>query len=275
MSVARWIVLLLLGLFAGSCGLYTPEMESLYEPQSDQKLFENTIISNVKCEITLGVAESLQLYGTAGDHKAIDWLPHWGATVAMKLTVDEKSSLSPGFTLTPPNNPFSLGLAPTGSADATRVEQIAFTYQFRDLLREYKRHPFNSCSENENGVLIKSNLKIAQFITDKVFVATVPGTTENPGNKSPYSTFSDEITFVVAYGGGITPTWKFTRVTVNPSTLFTATRTNTDDLTITLGPVVVPATKTSPAVLSAEAQDIHFATLIGSAVATSIQSQQH
>lgn len=274
MSTARWIVLLMLGQFVGGCGLYTPEMEALYEQQPDQKLFENTIVNNIKCEITLGVVESLQQYGTVGDHKAISWLPQWGATVAMKLTVDEKSSLSPGITLTPPNNPFSLGLAPTGSADATRVEQIAFTYQFSDLLKEYKRHPFNSCSENENGVLVKSDLKIAQFITDKVFIATVPGSTENPGNKSPYSTFSDEITFVVAYGGGITPTWKFTKVTVNPSTLFTATRTNTDDLTITLGPVVLPATKTAPAVLSTEAQDVHLANLIGSAVATAIQSRQ-
>lgn len=275
MSAVRWIALLGFAQILGSCGLYTPEMEALYERQADQKLFENTIVNNVKCEITLGVVESLQAYGTGGEHKAIDWLPGWGATVAMKLTVDEKSSLSPGVTFTPPNNAFSLGLAPSGSADATRVEQIAFTYSFQDLLKDYRRHPFSSCSENENGVLVKSDLKIAQFITDKVFIATVPGSTENPGNKSPYTTFSDEITFVAAYGGGITPTWKFTRVTVNPSTLFSATRTNTDDLTITLGPVVVPATKTAPAQLSIEAENIHFANLIGSAVATAIQSRQH
>jgi hypothetical protein len=108
---------------------------------------------------------------------------------------------------------------------------------------------------------------------DKVFIATVPGSTENPSNTSPYSTFSDDITFVVSYGGGITPTWKFTRVTVTPDTLFSATRTNTDDLTISLGPVTNSATKKQPAQLSEATRDVHFATLIGNAVAIAIQSQ--
>jgi hypothetical protein len=85
------------------------------------------------------------------------------------------------------------------------------------------------------------------------------------------------------YGGNITPTWKFVRVSGSTnSPFYAATRTRTQDVAITLGPftpageevspgVVAP----SPGVISAEAQAVHNANLIGQAVAAAIQSQAH
>jgi hypothetical protein len=270
MSAIQWIGPLAASTFLAGCGLFTPEMEEFYEPQSIQKLFENTIINNVKCELTKVVQEAVDKYDpdTPGMFKQERWLRSWGALVTFKLTVDEKSGLGPSVNFTPIPSPFSLALGASGTADATRTETIAFSYAFSDLLKENKRHPLRSCTENENGVFIKSDLKIGQFIENKTFVASVPGTTLNPPTASPYSTFSYDITFVASYGGTANPAWTFTRVAVDSGTLLTATRTRTHEITITLGPVVVPATSKAAAQLSPTAQDIHLSTLIGNSVAT-------
>jgi hypothetical protein len=287
-SASKGCALAIVGVILGGCGLLVPEMEEFYQPQSEQQQFENIVVNNVKCELALAVRDAEDYYKT-GLHNDVSWFNGWGATVTLKLTVDEKSALNPGVSLTNfyPNKiiPFPTGgnitagqsftatLGATSSADGTRIETITFSYRFTDLVREYKN--ISSCSENENGVFIQSNLKIKQFIFDKLFIASVPGTTLPKGNASPFTAFNYEVTFVAAYGGNATPTWKFARVTADPSSpLFSATRTKTHDLTITLGDV---ANKkgSAPPVLSTAAQDAHFAAMIGQAVATAIQSQTH
>src|SRR5262249_27411024 len=112
----------------------------------------------------------------------------------------------------------------------------------------------------------------------KAFLAGVPGavgTTTAP----PYSAFTDEIIFVVGYGGGLTPTWKFIDITssaAGPSVpLLNAMRTKTQDITITLGPAH-GATAEAPAQLTSDdAKNSHQAALIGQAVGSSIESQVH
>jgi hypothetical protein len=289
MYTMRWIFSLTTSALLSGCGLLVPEMEEFYEPQTQEMLFENTVVSNVKCELALAVRDALAYYST-GVHNDVSWLAGWGATVTLKLTADEKSALNPGVSLTNffPNKiiPFPTGgnitagqsfvatLGATTSADGTRIETITFSYAFKDLLKEYKN--VSSCSENERGVLIESDLKIKQFIFDKLFVASVPGTTLPKKQASPFSAFNYQVTFVSSYGGNGTPTWKFATVSANPtSPFFTATRTKTHDLTITLGDLAKKPGPDAPAILSGPAQEAHFAALIGQAVATSIQSQQH
>jgi hypothetical protein len=138
--------------------------------------------------------------------------------------------------------------------------------------------------------MIQSDLKIAEFIFNKAFIASVPGSVPQPrdamasANKPaaatppkaiPYSIFSYEIAFVASYGGNITPTWKFARITADPSSpLFMSSRQKTNDLTVTLGPAT-PATKNHPALVSSKAEGVSMSLLIGQAVASSIQSQSH
>jgi hypothetical protein len=284
----------------GGCGLFVPEMEEFYQPQSYQKAFENIIVNNVKCELHKGIQDTMAMLKSTGRYPGndIDWLLQQGALVSLKLTVDEKSALSPGVTLNKvlPNavttfpvggnvttgQSFSLGLGASSSLDATRIETVAFTYSFADLMAE---KPIENPCENEDGVLIQSNLKIGQFILNKMFLAKVPGSVvikkaSKKGIKSvalasPFSTFSYQVTFVATYGANATPTWKFLQVSVNPtSPLVNASRMRTHDLTITIG-ATKRATETSPALISSEASEVHFAHLIGQAVATSIESQQH
>ena len=179
---------------------------------------------------------------------------------------------------------FTGGLGTGNSTDGTRTEIVAFTYSFYDLIHEkgVEKYLGKPC-DNENGVFIQSDLKIRDFIVNKVFLAKVPGSVvieDVPGRKprkvsDPFSTFSDQITFVVTYGVNGTPTWKFTRITVNPtSPLFSTSQTRTQDLTIAIGKTT-PATPNKPATPSPEAIALLNAALIGQAVATAIQSQTH
>lgn len=289
MSAARFAVIFAFAVTLCGCGLFTPDMEAFWETKDQEKAFENVIVNNIKCEIRNGVYDAERLLRTNTSHPGndISWLEQQGATVTLKFAVDEKSSLNPSISysdIAPVTFPFSFSLGTANSADATRTEIVAFTYSFHDLLHEkgVERYLGIPCS-NENGVLIQSDLKIRDFIINKVFLAKVPGSVvieDVPGRRQktvsdPFSTFSYQITFVVTYGGNGTPTWKFKRVTVNPSSsLFSTSEQRTQDLTITVGKTT-PATKTSPATPSPEAIDLHMAALIGQAVATAIQSQSH
>lgn len=286
MSAIRWLVPVITTLFVGGCGLFTPEMQAFWETRDQEKAFENIIVNNIKCEIRNGAYEAGRLLASSSRHPGndISWLEQQGALVTLKLAVDEKTALNPGISYsdTAPA-PFSLGVGSANSADATRTEIVAFTYSFHDLLHEkgVEKYLGVPC-DNEDGVLIQSDLKIKDFIVNKVFLAKVPGSVvieDVPGGrtvpKNPFSTFQYDVTFTISYGVSGTPSWKFTRVTVNPSSpLFSTSQQRTQDLTISISKTA-PATKNAPARPSAEAIAIHNAALIGQAVATALQGQQH
>jgi hypothetical protein len=70
------------------------------------------------------------------------------------------------------------------------------------------------------------------------------------------------------YGGGITPSWIFAHLTVNPtSPLFNAMRTKIQYVTITVAPVT-PSTPTTAAAISDQGQVIDSANLIGRFIST-------
>jgi len=211
----------------------------------------------------------------------------WGASVTLKIQVQDQSGINPGVSLTTPlqnsiktypvggnvTSPqsFSLGLGLSESATATRVETISYTYVFTELINDVE-----SCKPFEPGVMIESDLKIEQFITDKATAAR-PGeaATGNP-NFPPYSTFQDDITFVASFGGNATPTWKLARISANSTTpLISGTRTSTNEVIITLGPVASAATAFAPAQLSSDAQAVHGSSLIGSSTGSANSAQGH
>jgi hypothetical protein len=147
-------------------------------------------------------------------------LRKWTAKVTLTLTIDEKSGLNPGVSYFKPlanaiasfspfagqnvsiARNFTLGGGLTASADATRKETLGFTYTFKDLLSE---RPIDGPCDNENGILIR-DLKIGQFIANKVFIANIPSSVAAKKGVSPFNIFNYEATFVVVYGGNVTPT---------------------------------------------------------------------
>lgn len=247
----------------GGCGVFTPEKGLLsnddVEPPnpSPQGKYEYDIVRHIQCEIRVGVWKAAQLPNS-------EWIKKAGGLVTVKLVVQDQSSLNPNASFLTPFGPkgaesFVLGIGGTGSANATRTESMSFSYSNGELYKEAQKdvaHGITNCQQLQRGVLIDSNLKIGQFIYDKVVVEGAEG--------SQYKLFSQlqfEINFVASFSANITPTWKFTTTTVNGSgTLFGSTRTDTDDLIVTLGP------------LNADTKALHNAAVTGSAVGGAVQS---
>ena len=286
------LVLILLGTVSG-CGLWVPEKDLFSDDvvtpgqPSPRGKYENLVVAHIRCEIRNGVWNALKLPN-------VQWLATWGATVTLKMTVGEMSALNPGVSLptvlensvkkfpvngnvTTPQS-FALGLGASGSANATRLETIQFTYSNKELLDEaiqdLKTNGTLSCDKLENGIMVQGDLKIGQFIYDKAVVAAIGEASSKNPTAPPYSVLQEDITFVTAFGGSVTPTWHFATITINPTgTLLSATRTSTNDVLITLGPVAQPAKGKSQAQLSAQTQAVHNAGLTGSATASAINAQ--
>ncbi len=182
---------------------------------------------------------------------------------------------------------YSFGLGGTFSADATRKETLSLFIDFKQVLgdieKQYVKKSLNmnkindllkdaaAPCPNEKGIFIQSDLKLKEWLEDVTLPARVQdgldygSALKAEATESKKDVISHEVTFVIVYGGNITPTWKLVRVSANTgsSPLFGATRTNTQDLLITMGPVQNPT-----------AQSIILASQTGLAVANSIKSTQ-
>lgn len=264
------------------CGLYLPYKDLLaantIDPRngmSREGKIESNIIANVRCEITKG------LYRALATGK-VPWLVGWGTSVSLNLTWEESSNVNPGLLYTTPfgsgSDVFSVSGGVSGSAHATRYEAITFTLENKTLLREamLTSHAQQGldCTALEEGVTVQSDLRIDEFIYDKASIAGGHEARTRPIEYPQFSTFQETITFTVSVGGNVTPSWKFVRLSVNPSGDFlTANRTKTSQIIITLGPLAKPATPASGAELAVQAAVQHDAAIAGSATAAAIRSQ--
>jgi hypothetical protein len=194
---------------------------------------------------------------------------------------------------------FSVGLGASVGASATRTETIQFTVTNEGLLRIgadllSKTSDFNqACKIYQEGAMIEGDLKIWEFIYDKAFIAAnsnastwspekIPtGMKDAKGNpkyktvygRHPnwplYNTFTENISFVATFSGNVTPTWKLARVAANSTgNLLSATRTNTNQLTLTMGPIESPGSATSPPQLKQGAQQQHDNTVLSNSIKT-------
>jgi hypothetical protein len=266
----------------GGCGLFVPEKsifsDDSHKPgiASPQGVFENMIIAHVQCEIQKGLMQALEIVPDRTHD--LDWLRTMVIAVTLKIVVDEQGTLSPSVMQAIPLSLASISAGLSGNAHATRTETISFVVSAQELedaartTMAIQHWTSMSCAEYQNTILIESDLKIDQFIYDKVIIATTSEVPRKPGNALPYTTFSDQITFVTTLSANATPTWIFKRVLVDPSgNLLNASRSRTHDVQITISPGT-PATPRSAAQLSQEGRDVQNAARIGSATASSIQS---
>ena len=261
LMVATTVILL------SGCGLFVPQPHEFYEPGNSDAIFLNTIVNNIKCELKKGAYEALAYLG---NNPEAAWLRQWGAKVDLTFTTGETGEFNPSVVLTPPS-PFFFSFNIDSSAHATRVEEVAFTYAFQELLNGITSSNAPKKCDNENGILIQSDLDIADFIFKNVFITTIPDTTPDV-TKTFFETLQYIVTFVASYGANATPTWIFKHVKVDTlGTLLTASRSKTSNLIITFSRVS-PAGPAAPAQLFPEGLMVHNAALIGQAVGTANQS---
>ncbi len=264
------LVPLAIGMLLSGCGLAVPQKDPTRGNPIDkyrrtrQGKVESNIIANIRCEVTKGLYE-------AKESQVMDWLNDWGTTITLDLTWEDQSSLDPGFSYAGPigtGKTFSVGTGLSLSAHATREETITFTLDNSVLLQEaaLTRNSAGKldCKALEDGTPVQSDLDIDGFIRDKTTIAGGNEARTRSIDQPQFSTFTDKLTFVAAYGGTVTPGWKLTRVSWNPSgTLAGATRTNTSLVVVTLGPLDKKASATSGPQLSEAARVNHNAALFG------------
>jgi hypothetical protein len=293
----------LLSALLAACGTYTPDKDPFTsnapagkDGPTAQGQYENDIVIHVTCEI----AEGLRLVKRLGIPRLID---DWGTTVTQSITVEDQTGLAPGITATTPlanriftfptggnvTSPqsFSWSLGGTASANALRTEMIQYTFRNKDILKNTNPGCLDS---NTKGVMIDGDLKIREFIYDKAQIwaannASLVGSGPSANQLNPFNTFTEEITFVAAYGGSFTPTWKLARISANASSnLIVSQRTNTNDLIITLGPVKTKDSKghtidyttgNAPVQLEDYAVNQHQARVQAAAIAVSVTGQSH
>jgi hypothetical protein len=286
-----------IGLFVsvtlGGCGLYTPAKDPLLsesiEPDRTtlQGDYETGLIAHITCEIGQGLLE-------AHNNFDLKWLDDWGTTITQSSTAEDQGGLSPGLTaINPLHNvvfPFSTGgnvISPqsfsfsvggSASANALRTETIQYTFK-NSVIRRLES---GDCSYLQNGIMIDGDLKIRQFIYDKAVIANSSNASAlTNGNdtktRPPFNTFTEEITFVAAYGATATPTWHLARISANTAAnLATTERTITNDLVITLGPLNPKEPKLDePLRLSDAAMSQHLTRVQASAIAVSVTGQTH
>jgi hypothetical protein len=199
------------------------------------------------------------------DHLFLDT---WGAQIALNLTIEEKSEVSPSVSWLP-NAIFSLAGGMDVSADATRTDIINAYHTIKEI-RERK-----SCTaETRPGggaFLLSSDLKLEDLLFDSV---TLNDTKQNDlaadvkAGPLGQNVISHEVKFVVISSGNITPAWKLSRIfSVNSTGAFlSAQRNRTHDLTITLGPTDDTGKAPAP-----QAADVALSSQIGIAISNGVR----
>jgi hypothetical protein len=192
----------------------------------------------------------------------------WIAQISLSLQVDESSALSPGVTLNTvlPNDvrvfgPESsvttsqfrnVGFGGTLSSTATRIDKFDPAYTIGYLM--IKDSPQSICSSEANDplrklgwipdssspLILQGDLGIRDWLFGDVMM-TVFLHSELPAGVTDSSQTPDrnsyEIKFIIVSNGNVTPTWQLVRVSANTSgPFFSAGRTRTHDLIITIGP---------------------------------------
>lgn len=282
MSTMRKFVPIFAGLFCCSCGLYVPEIqENPFNPVSGQLLVKG-IVNSIHCELKNAVMDVL---GPKGRPQTLsqqqgNFMKNWGAQMALTLTVEEKSVLTPVAVLTPPSpatSIFTLGLGASGTADATRKETMNFYYTV-DQLRTGTPCPNDPTvlepHAPRESLLMTSDLKIEEWLLDEIMAVGTRefGAPTDAKSILKQNVLQHEIKFEIIDSGNITPAWKLTKAMVNQSgTFFSASRDRTHDLTITFGPIDPTQSQGS---LIPIAESIHAITLFGLAASTAIKSNQ-
>ena len=85
---------------------YTPDIQEFWGTSDDSDEKVQLVVSRVKCELVraaqLVERGDIDNQIRSSQGRQLEWLNTWGADVALFLTVDEKSTLSPGLSLNTP-----------------------------------------------------------------------------------------------------------------------------------------------------------------------------
>jgi hypothetical protein len=256
--------------------LRVPDIQEVGDRTEGQR-FVQALIINITCELRAAL-DDLRLAYPEGT-----FIDSWGIQTTLTLTYDEKGALAPGVLWTPPSpadSVFSLGAGFSVSSGATRMNKINAYY----LVSELKKARCSDAARPNGLFLLQSDLKLSEWLFDAVSASMT--NTINFRNTTlavKENVLQHEVKFEVDTTGTLAPSWKLTRVTVNPSgNLFSTSRTRTNDLLITLGPAVpevvaaVARDGRRKAVVAAQptrqAADLHLSSSVSTGIETAVRN---
>ena len=271
-----------------ACGVTVPDLPlQPFATEAERANFVEAVARNVRCELQDAI---INLYSKDAridkQNRNLAWFDSWAAQLTLTLTSDEKGSLAPSVNFLPitiPAEMFNINLGASASSEATRTDKIGGFY----LISDFKH--LNVCNRKHGPFILQGDLGLRDWLIS----AIIPIGLGDMPQAQTNNVLSHEIKFEIDTMAGVTPAWKFTRVTVNQTgTLLSGNRNRTQDLTITFGPpdpkqavvVVDPVTNkpvTDPATgqpllrqtaLSQAANNAALAAEIGNSVTNGVRS---
>lgn len=240
MSATKWLVILIGGFSLAGCGLSVPEIQENRARPVDGVLIVQAIIQSVRCQM-IDVFKEIDKEDRARSVRVAQFLDKWGVEMTLTLTLDEKSTIAPNLVWLPPSPAsavFTLGAGAGGTADAMRTDKMSFYYLIPSLRHEQSCTPHVQ-QGNETSLLVENDLKLNEWL--RAYLSTI-GTQQGTAPTTTDGALKDtvlthDVKFDITSTGNITPAWKLSRVTVNPSgTFFSTSRDRTHDMSIILGP---------------------------------------
>lgn len=245
----------LLCLMLVGCGTYIPSQRDW--PNSRPREVEDMNIALVKsivCELSYAVTATIKGDRTGAKHRLngrtySDFLYGWGVEVATDLTVTESSSVSPSALwapVSPPSAIFTLGGGISGGAVSSNENKfnvfypLAALYQPAIFHEEDLQRPCRT-GKQEGSPLVDIDLKIQPLLESRVQIVDI-GLASDPDRTAKIYSVKNVLTQTVSIketvSGNLTPTWKFTTGSANPSgTLLSADRERTHQIVFTFGPL--------------------------------------
>jgi len=238
------------------CGTQLPDIVISNEPHATAFLI-NKILNHAKCELRNAVmtAHNKDLENAVRYHKRrLKWLDSATAKITIKLIAEEKGTLSPGVsfkqllpsvvtnfsnkTSVTTTQSSSVGLGGLLQADATRTENIDYTYSIKaDFLGNQTERPVEPrpCIEH-GGIFLEADLKIQDWLDGATLPFLISASVPSEVDNAAPDVLSHEANFVAMANGNVTPSWTLVNVAANTANALAAVgRTTTGDLIISLG----------------------------------------
>lgn len=229
------------------CGASLPIMDLQHQGERKFSQFVRSIAEHVRCEMHKTVATE---YNPNDPKRKI--LYDWAAKVALTIRALDKGTISPSLTglVNAGRVPIAAGVSL--ETDGTREIVLTYYLPFNELLPA--RDAIDSqgrkldCSHISGEVEpIAGNLGVDQTLAAALEAWDANGTLSDRIAGGPFETVTHHVIFQVVQSGNVTPSWKFTNITINPSgQLLSASRTRTDELQITMGPTQLGTRKELP-----------------------------
>ena len=169
-SVLLWAALSFL---TAGCGTYVPDIQEAGDDRKGIRLV-HAIVDSVHCElrnaINIVIKNDEEAAQMNGGVRYAKFLEDWAVQVTLSLQVEERTEIAPIVNWVFPLSLFTLNVGPNASSTATRIDTINYFYTVKDLFVLDKCDPDSRLPHVAGSLLIRSNLKTAEWLLSLIHI---------------------------------------------------------------------------------------------------------